>query len=383
MCKAQAELADHRRKQEFRETSISTGFGFGDFGNAIVYPFKYKASLFFGALMYMFFALGQNAASFGDIYMLVAAIFAYMLANMLAFGVLANTVENFAHGKIGGNFMPSFEDFELWDDVIHPSFLSIGVWISSFGPFIAVFVIGSYLVMSSVSSEMDTMKSNLEQTPGTPYYNVRDTMDQSNQVKGVLQNSERINKEHLDAQEDIENGRQPAAIDEEEENFQRVNKMIAESKQKELESVVGKSPETKERESAAFLAGLLKLAAPIMVIGFITFLWGALFFPAACMVAGYTRSFVATINPLVGLDTIKRLGFDYVKILSMGSLLLIAFVVISGIFGAILYAFNMPGVGNLPAKAVTSLVWFYIVIVFACILGFAVFKASDRLHLSD
>jgi len=383
MCKAKTELEDRRRKEEFRAASITSGFGFGDFGEAIAYPFKFKVSLFFGSLMFMFFSIGRGASSFGGIYMIVASIFAYMLSNMLAFGVLANTIESFAHGKIGGNFMPSFEDFELWDDVIHPFFLSIGVYISAFGPFLAVFLLGSYLVLNSVSSEMDTVKSNLEQTPGTPYYNVRDTLDQSKDVNSVLKNSERINQEHLNSQDDIENGKQPAAIDQEEENFRRVNNMIAESKKKELESVVGKSPETRERESAAFVAGLLKLAAPIMVIGLITFLWGLFFFPAACMVAGYTRSFVATINPLVGLDTIKRMGSDYVKILFMMLLLGIAFVIVSVIIGAVFAAFNLPGVGNLPANALSSIVWFYLAIVFSCILGFAVFKASDRLHLID
>jgi hypothetical protein len=101
------------------------------------------------------------------------------------------------------------------------------------------------------------------------------------------------------------------------------------------------------------------------------------------MVAGYTRSFVATINPLVGLDTIKRLRSDYIKILVMMLLIAVAFFLVSGIIGAIFAAFNLPGVGNLPANALSSVVWFYLAIVFSCILGFAVFKASDRLHLID
>ena len=383
MCKSKADLGATHAKDEFKTRSIEQGFGFGDLLEALRYPLRFKSSLIFGSLMYAFFSLGKMATSFGGIYMIVGSIFSYMLANMLAFGILANTIDSFAHGKIGGNFMPDFEDFSLWDDVIHPFLLSIGVYISAFGPFILVFLIGSYLVMSSVSSQMNTMKTNLEQTPGTPYYNVRDTVDQSEDVKGVLSNTERINQQHLDAQESIENGQPSVTVDQSEENVQRVNKMIADSKRQELESVVGKSPETRERESAAFIAALLKLAAPIMVIGFITFLWGLFYFPAACTVAGYTRSFVATVNPLVGLDTIKRLRFDYVKILFMALFLVVAFAIASMIFSFIFMAFDMPGVGNVPAKAFESLVWFYLVIVFACLLGFAMFKASDRLKLSN
>ena len=121
-------------------------------------------------------------------------------------------------------------------------------------------------------------------------------------------------------------------MNEEEEEFQRINNMIADSKRKQLESVVGKSPETREQESRQMVAELLKLAAPLVVVGFVTFVWGLFFFPAACAVAGYTRSFMAAINPLVGLDTIKRLGLDYINLLFMGLLLLIA----SGIIGIIL-----------------------------------------------
>ena len=115
-------------------------FGFSDLVNSLAYPFKFKASLILGAVMYMFFSLGASAAGFGGMFMMSSTIVCFMLANTLTFGVLANTVENFSQGKIGGNFMPSFDDFSIWDDVIQPFFLSIGVYISSFGPVIAVWI---------------------------------------------------------------------------------------------------------------------------------------------------------------------------------------------------------------------------------------------------
>jgi hypothetical protein len=125
----------------------------------------------------------------------------------------------------------------------------------------------------------------------------------------------------------------------------------------------------------------LNLAAPIVVIGAITLLWGLFFFPAACAVAGYTRSFVATINPLTGLDTIRRLGSTYAKILLMGLTLLIAVAIISGILEMLLAPFDLPGFGNLPAKAFGSLFTFYVSVVFSCVLGYALFKNSDKLRL--
>ena len=127
--------------------------------------------------------------------------------------------------------------------------------------------------------------------------------------------------------------------------------------------------------------GFLNLAPPLVVIGGVFFLWGLFYFPAACAVAGYTRSFAATVNPAVGLDTIKRLGGSYVKVLLMGLVLLIAAGFVSGLLGLVFKPFDLPGFGNLPAKAIGSFLTFYVSIVFSCILGFALFKAADRLAL--
>ncbi|MBK6590771.1 MAG: hypothetical protein IPG22_21065 [Acidobacteria bacterium] len=110
-------------------------------------------------------------------------------------------------------------------------------------------------------------------------------------------------------------------------------------------------------------------------------LWGLFYFPAASAVAGYTRSFGATLNPAVGLDTIRRLGFDYVKILAFGLLLAIASGMVGGVIGAILSPFDLPRVGNLPATAIGSLFGFYFSVVFSCVIGFALYKNAERLKL--
>jgi hypothetical protein len=120
-----------------------------------------------------------------------------------------------------------------------------------------------------------------------------------------------------------------------------------------------------------------------VVIGAICFLWGLFYFPAACAVAGYTRSFTAAINPLVGLDTIKRLGGTYFKILLMGLVLIIASSIVGGIAGAVLAPFDLPGMGNLPAKAIGALFGFYLWVVFSSVLGYALFKKSDKLDLQS
>jgi hypothetical protein len=137
-------------------------------------------------------------------------------------------------------------------------------------------------------------------------------------------------------------------------------------------------PTSKFKEAAT---GILRIAAPVVVIGLIALLWGLLYFPAACVVAGYSRSFIATINPLVGLDTIKRLGGTYVKILLMGLVILIAAGIVGGLIQLIFLPFALTGFGNLPATAVGSIFSFYFWVVFWCVLALALFKKADRLQL--
>jgi hypothetical protein len=149
LCKPLEMVQKKQAEQTQRHHAITSGFGFGDFGKAIAYPFKFKWSLLFGAVMFSFFTIGQGAVGFGGIIMMASAIFCFLLANMLTFGVLANTVDNFTQGRLDQNFMPSFDDFSIWDDVVHPFFLMIGVYLSSFGPFIAVMLVAVLFMFSA------------------------------------------------------------------------------------------------------------------------------------------------------------------------------------------------------------------------------------------
>jgi hypothetical protein len=391
MCRPVGEVRESRHRSETLSRAISEGFGMSDFFSAVGHPFKFKTSLFFGAVIFMFLTLGKGAGAMGGIFMVVGGIFAGMSANALTFGVLANTINNFIQGKLDENFMPDFDDFSLWEDVVHPFFLSIAAYISSFGPFILVLIVGFYLVTSSVSTKMDAYKSDLEKIPGTNVYAGRELVDQTGDVKDALkgiderqmERSKRLTMSAEDADEDPTLAAEPTPqVDDETREQEELWAMATESRKQSLESTLGKSPETEAREEAEMVQAFLGLAAPLVVIGAIAFLWGLFYFPAACAVAGYTRSFAATINPLVGLDTIKRFGVDYVKILTMAFVLLVASIVVTGILGAVFAVFNLPMVGNLPATALSALFTFYLSAVFSCILGYALYKSADRLGLS-
>ncbi len=384
-CRTLKEVLQKRTETQERTAAIDTGFGGADLLNALSHPFHFKTSLFLGAIMFAAFSLGQSVTALGGLYMIVSALFCLMLSNMLTFGILANTIDNFAHGRLDADFMPSFEDFELWDDVVHPLFLSVAAYASAFGAFALVMIIGLYLVTSSVNSQMDAFQQSVEKIPGTHYYDAQRTVDQSGKVKDVLGNIASKHNEQLAAHDEAARGgvvpEQEQVPDRETLEQEELWAQAQASQKQNLESVLGKAPDTREKESEAMLQSFLGLPAPLVVIGAIFFLWGAFYFPAACAVAGYTRSFMATINPLVGLDTIKRLGGTYVKLLLMGFVLVLASGIVGVILGAILAPLDLPGVGNLPAKAIGALFGFYLWIVFSCVLGYALFKKSDKLAI--
>lgn len=97
--------------------------------------------------------------------------------------------------------------------------------------------------------------------------------------------------------------------------------------------------------------------------------------------AAYTRNIRSVFNPAIGLDTIKRLGFDYVKILLMAFLLWIIAGGIGYALSLVFAPFDLPRLGNIPVIAVSSVVTFYLSIVFSIILGSALYKNSDKFPL--
>ena len=373
----------------------SRGFGFSDLANAVSYPFRFKFSLAVGAVMYTFFSLGRGAGAMGGIFMIAASIVCLMLANMFTFGILAHTTEEFSQGKIGGDFMPRFDEFSMWDDVVHPFFLSLGAYISSFGVFILVVLIGGYMVYTAISTQQQNVISQVVNLPGTPVYKDAQTIPkQSKEVEEVINKVKRQNADRLERIAALERGAEtgempantnvassnqrdandelkqlatstntsapaiPATTKPGDDDGEETQKTIDKMRKEQLEGALGKTAETRDKEQSEFIARFLSISAPLVVLAALALLWGFFYFPAACVVAGYTRSFTAAVNPLVGLDTIKRLGFDYIKLLLMCVFMVIALGFVYIALAFIFAPFDLPGMGNLPARAIGSVLDF-------------------------
>jgi hypothetical protein len=383
MCRS-IEAAQAAAQVNYRhEEALAEGFGLADFGRALAYPFKFKISYVFGAVMFAFFSYGQSAASMGGFMLTVASIFCLMGTNMLTFGILSNTVDNFSQGRIGGNFMPAFDGFSIWEDVVHPFFMSIAVYIVSFG-LLAVLVIGAiWYFMGSLLTAADKLQETSVSTilPGS-----QGDLNSARQVPQIKQFREQLNKQNpyangqMPTDEDIIR-QQSATGHDTEDMVMQAQETIQKTRKAQTEAMIGKAPDEEKAQYGQMARELAGKASLFMIPIALAFLWGIFYFPAACAVAGYTGSFSATLNPFVGLDTIKRLGFSYVKILLMCLLILIISGAASVVLAVIFSPFDLPRMGNIPAKIVESFIAFYFSIVFSCTLGFALYKNSDKLSL--
>lgn len=375
MCKKIGELDLKQERELRRKNAFAEGFGISDIFSSFSHPFKFMTSFLFGGAMFMIFTVGQSAVSFGGIVMIFPALICFLLANMLSFGILANTVEKFSKGETEADFMPGFDDFNLLDDVIRPFFLSIGVYISSFGPALLITIFTAFVVMGFVGDEVKNIHlqnaSNQDVQTTSPFLiDEKKAADQSEEVKKIL---EGVKQNADDKRQLTENG-----INDQNNPFQETAKLTEEKKKQQLESVAGETNEQKTSGLGIKAEALGKRAVVLFILLALAMLWGIFYFPAACAVAGYTRSFMATINPSVGFDTIKTFGIDYVKILGFFIFLGIASVFVSGFFWIMLSSFNLIGAANVPATAVTSWFTFYFTIVFSCVLGQALYKNSDK-----
>jgi hypothetical protein len=102
----------------------------------------------------------------------------------------------------------------------------------------------------------------------------------------------------------------------------------------------------------------------------------------ALAVAGYTQSIGAVLNPLVGLDTIRRMGLTYFKAFGMVLVIQVVSLVLTVIVAVITSPLTLPFFGNLPATFINGSLAFYFNLVVACVLGLSLFKCADRLGIA-
>ena len=367
MCNSIGEIHKKEQEKEVFEAAIKEGFGFTDFVRAFGYPFKFRSSLILGSIFFTFAYIGQNAYLIGGMWLIVGSLFCWMLANTITFGILANIVENMLQGKINLDFMPKFDEFSVWDDVLHPLLLVVSAHLVSFAALLAVIILTFMLIGNTVRS-MQNDPQILQQQIEAIKIQAQARQDR------IKQQTETAAKQAAGQPVENFNGNvfSPKA---EEEDFEKMVGNIRNDRSAQNEK-------SNFNNFSAFFSMLTgSWGVPIIILAGLAFLWGIFYYPMALIVASYTRRISSTLNPLVGIDTIKRLGFDYLKILFFSFLLSLIGGAVSFIVAVILSPFNLSGYFNPPGLVISGILGFYFSVVFSTMIGFALFKNSNSLNL--
>ena len=330
------EVAKIKTTAAQRELQAS-GFGFGDLGRALRYPLQHKVALLFGAGLYGF--------------LLLAGFRGRVLASVIMFGCISHVISQVAWGRLNRSFLPDFSSFSVWDDLAVPFGLGIGITVVTWGPLIVLFIALLFGVMNG---------GNLAASSGTSSQ-AEQSRKEDLEAIAILADPEADPKKLEEANKRLKGLHPGAQISKE-----------AETSKNELSDPAG---------DLRLLAGYLQAGALILLLMLVAIAWGIFYYPMALAVAGYTQSFASVINPLVGLDTIRRMGATYFKAFGMVLIVQIAGLILAVVVAMITAPFALPFFGNLPAMVIDGSLTFYFNLVIACLLGLSLFKCADRLGI--
>jgi hypothetical protein len=335
LCKPYAEVQIKVAHKEFQ----SYAFGFADLSRALAYPLQHKVALLCGAAVYGF--------------LLLAGFRGHVIAWVIMFGCISHVISQVAWGRLNRNFLPDFSAFSPWDDVAVPIGLGIGITVVTWGPVIGLVLALLFGVVSGPRlSPLGATQGEAEQHSLAP------------------------SPEELAALTDP---------DADPEKLAEANKKLDQLRPEyQISQEAERSKQEQNDPTAAFRFFMSHLRAPILIVllFLLSLAWAIFYYPMALAVAGYTQSFGSVINPLVGLDTIRRMGTTYFKAFGMVLLIQVVGFIVSVIVAMVTAPFALPFVGNLPAGFINASVTFYFNLVIACLLGLSLYRCADRLGIN-
>lgn len=339
LCGDLCTLVEKMKHEDARRELQTSGFGFGDFASALRYPLQHKLSLLFGAGLYGF--------------LLLAGFRGRIVASVIMFGCISHVISQVAWGRMDRSFMPDFSSFSMWDDVAVPFGLGIAITIVTWGPTIVLVI----ALLFGVFRGATPSASQLVQLP-----DAQKAAPVDQEALRVLMDPNGDPDKQLAASKKLEQLRPGYQMSQEaERSKQQMN-----------------NPAADLRLLLSFLqVSLLFIGLLLLSLG-----WAIFYYPMALAVAGYTQSFGSVINPLVGLDTIRRMGLTYFKAFGMVLVVQVVGFILAVIVAVITAPFALPFFGNLPAMFIDGSLTFYFNLVVACVLGLSLFKCADRLGIA-
>lgn len=312
----------------------SSGFGADDFVRAIRYPLQHKVALLSGAFIYGLLLLGGLRGS--------------VIAFVIMFGCMSHVISQVAWGRLNRSFMPDFSEFSLWDDLVVPIFLGVGITIVTWGP---VIVLVATLFFGMLNSGPSPLSAGAGQTQTAPTAADLAPLTDPNADPKKLE----------EANKKLDQLRPGAQIAEEAER--------------------SKTAKSDPNPALSMLLPFMGAGILLVVLLVIGITWAIFYYPMALAVAGYTQSFGAVINPMIGIDTIRRMRATYFKAFGMVLIVQAVGLIVGAVISYVTSPLALPFFGNLPGTFIGGTFTFYFNLVISCLLGLSLFKCGDRLGI--
>jgi hypothetical protein len=285
-----------------------------ELGTVLTYPLKDPTAYIMMAVVVGLLTVAAKVAAFGN-------TFGWLFSQALLYAYAFTAINRVSSGDTT-NFMPEISDVS---DLIKTVVLALGAMLVSAGPLILLVVLGLGAALSMIGPGMGG---------GDPVF---DSAGAPPEFREMLREQGMSEEEIAEFEESY-----GADLDQEDPYAE---------------------PEV---SVAAVGAGIgVLIAFPFAA------LWALLYSPIALIAAAISRSFLATLNPLTGIDAIRRMGSVYWEAWFLYTGIVIAQAIVSAILGFI------PFLGPFLAAFVQC----YAYLSFGCLLGFAVFKRAEVLGL--
>jgi hypothetical protein len=165
---------------------------------------------------------------------------------------------------------------------------------------------------------------------------------------------------------------------EEEPTLAEIQSLLGDTRGEEMDSeasVASRQPEKQTPPRTRIPATKTEITVPgektsgVSLLLLLALLWKVAYTPVALIVAALSKNVLSVLNPLIGVDTIRRMGPVYWHVLLIYTGLTVTEAGMGKIFGL------MPIVGDIGMAFVKA----YVAIAVGCALGLAVFKKAPEL----
>lgn len=312
-----------------RAAQRTAGLDLADVGRALIYPAQGGLIMIFAAFFYAaLYAIGW-----------VTWVFSFGLL----FGYVSRTIRQVSWGRRVESATTQSLDFSFADDIIAPFGRGVCVLLVSWGPLALL----GFMLFTGLVGSYDRQG------------------DAKKQAEDALKN-EAMMRQALDR------GRPDEIAAAAKEVRNEINNLSSGSKT-QSDGVIMKDMVTLINSHAT---------PNIIIVSILALVWGIFYYPVALMVSGHTESATATLNPLVGLDTVRHLGLDYVLVFVVYLAVMGLYVFLSSLMFQWLAPFDLPLVGNVLGRFADGVLTFYANLVIACGLGLTLYKCAGKLGLA-